>query len=107
MMDNHVIAINSIQLTSKINDIDAKLLEISRTFEEMNNLVENSTSFSNDDIGNSIRRNYRNLSAEFPNIINNINLIITELNTCKTNYAKQDMLSSTNLIQNTFNEEVK
>ena len=93
-METDAIMINDSLLTGKINDIDSKLSAISNTFENMDLLINNSTTYSNDEIGNTLRHRYDSIRVNFSTIINNINIIVQELNNCKKNYSNQDVNTS-------------
>lgn len=103
-MESNIIGINPEKLTNHINDIDSRIIAISKVFEEMNAAVNDSRSYSNDAIGESIRRKYDKLSSQFSTVLDNLNTIITELNACKANYAKQDTEASILFKQNNFND---
>lgn len=88
-MEN-IIGINNQELQNIINELNVRLVTVSQIFDQMENTIKECNYYAKQEIGDSIRDNFRTISNNFPTIKENLDTYILELSACKENYAKQD-----------------
>ena len=89
-MDNDIIGIDEASFITIIENIKEKKEMITKNLNELENLVDATNNCIGYDMGEILRNKFNVLAQSFPNIIENLNTIILELNFCKNNYKNQD-----------------
>ncbi len=82
----NIIGISETELDSIIQAMNVDIIRIATIFEMMEELVDESKSYSNDEIGNAIRNKFGEFRDEFPKIKNNLDSYVNDLKQVKINY---------------------
>ena len=89
-MDTGMYAINEDEMNILISNLSDYIDNVSKSFSEMDTLVQESNVFFNGDVADKFRKKYGHFSDEYKTIINNLESYKTDLINVRNNFIGFD-----------------
>ncbi len=93
------IIINEGSMDKLISDIQQLTDNISLSFNDMSTLMDESSTYFNDDVSDKARVKFSELKASFPKIIEGLENFKEDFITCKKNYITQEASINLNNVE--------
>ena len=86
-MANNVIGINEENLSALINELNNYIEDISKTFNDMDDIIEGTNATFQGEAGDALRNKYDYIKLNFPRILNNLESYTKDLVKIRNNYV--------------------